>query len=122
MGKFSRLNKFGNRFDIDLSEAPFFKLSTVYQDVGGDEVLPLIAIYVNGKSKYGAHPIAVTSIEPGKLAQIDLPQHLTDTVKEMIADDELFAGIKNGECGFTVREYESSGGKTCYTISFVDID
>lgn len=121
MGKFSRLNKFGNRFDIDLTEAPFFKLSVVYKDVGPDEVLPLIACYINGKSKYGAHPIAVTSIENGKLAQIDLPQHLTDTVKEMINDDELFAGIKNGECGFTVREYESNG-KTCYTVSFVDID
>lgn len=120
MGKFSRLNKFGNRFDIDLTEAPFFKLSTVYKDVGGEEVLPLIACYINGKSKYGAHPIAVTSVD-GNLAQLDLPQHLTDTVKEMISDDELFKGIKNGECGFTVREYESNG-KLCYTVSFVDID
>lgn len=120
MGKFSRLNKFGNRFDIDLSEAPFFKLSVVYRDLDEGEVLPLIACYINGKSKYGAHPIAVTEVG-GHLAQIDLPQHLTDTVKQMITDDELFEGIKNGECGFVVREYESNG-KQCYTVSFVDID
>ena len=120
MGKFSRLNKFGNRFDIDLSEAPFFKLSTVYRDTDENEVFPLIAIYINGKSKYGAHPIAVTECD-GKLAQIDLPQHLTDVVNEMLKDDELFNGIKNGECGFTVREYESNG-KTCYTVNFVDIE
>ena len=121
MGKFSRLNKFGNRFDIDLSEAPFYKLSAIHALRGSDEVLPLIACYINGKSRFGAHPIAVTSIEDGSLVQVDLPQHLTDTVKEMIADDELFEGIKNGECGFTVREYESNG-RTCYTVSFVDIE
>lgn len=119
MGKFSRLNKFGNRFDVDLSEAPFFKLSQIYKEVEEGEVLELVAVYINGKSKYGAHPIAVTRWGDS-LAQIDLPAHLNDVVKEMISDDKLFAGIKNCECGFTVREYEANG-KTCYTVSFVDI-
>ena len=119
MGKFSRLNKFGNRFDVDLSEAPFYKLSFLYKEAG-DTVFPLAAIYINGKSKYGAHPVAVTEFD-NELAQVDLPQHLVDTAKEMINDDDLFKGIKNGECGFTIREYESNG-KTCYTVSFVDLD
>ncbi len=73
-------------------------------------------MWVN-KSPLGESPVFICA-ELGKL--VNMPMHLTPTVKEILANPNAVNAIKNGKVGFTVYEYESHGRK-CYNVKFADI-
>ncbi len=62
-------------------------------------------MYINTKSRYGDAPVVVTDE-----CVVNLPSFLLDTVKEMIADDELTTAINSGMFGFKIYEYEGNNG------------
>lgn len=117
MGIANKYNRTGsNRFTAELPEnLPFMKLSEL-----GETSTPLIIIsmWINTKGKFGEHPVVAT---PEKL--VDFPNSMTDTVKEMIKDNEVIEAVNNGKLGFTVRKYHSNRyNRDAYTADFVDLE
>lgn len=102
----------GARFEYKMPEnAPYKNLSQFSEDVP----ITCRGLYINHKSKFGDAPVAMVDG-----AYVNLPQHLTDTVKDMLHDAEVIDAINAGKVGFKVYSYENNG-KTCYSVNWVDL-
>lgn len=115
----SKFNKVG--FGIDTSNFEYIKLKDIFnsEDKGGNDVVhPINGIFVRvSKNGLGDNPVIVDK-EAQKL--VNLPSHMAETAREILADSEAVEAIKNGKVGYTIYEYESHG-KKCYNITFVDL-
>lgn len=119
----TKYNK-GTKFNTVLNGLNFIKLDEVFQmsedekaTTGKKPVYTITGIYINSKSKFGPRPFVST---PNFL--VDLPSHMLDTAKAMLADHELIDDINAGKVGFSVRSYFSNKyHKDCYSVDFVDI-
>ena len=112
----SRHNK--TSFGIDTKDFPFVKLSTLYNDAkngGGDVVRPVNGLWVH-KSQLGDSPVI---IDADNKQLVNLPSHLSEEVREILACDDDVQAIKDGKVGYTIYEYDSHG-KKCYSIHWVD--
>lgn len=112
----SRHNK--TSFGIDTKDFPFVKLSTLYNDKknGGDDVVrPVNGLWVH-KSQLGDSPVIIDA-ENKQL--VNLPSHLSEEVREILACEDDVQAIKDGKVGYTIYEYDSHG-KKCYSIHWVD--
>lgn len=112
----SRHNK--TSFGIDTKDFPFVKLSTLYNDPkngGGDVVRPVNGMWVH-KSKIDDCPVIIDA-ENKQL--VNLPSHLSEEVREILACEDDVQAIKDGKVGYTIYEYYSHG-KNCYSIHWVD--
>lgn len=114
---FSFSNKFNKTsFGIDTKDYEFIKLAEVAKASSPDEIHIINGLYVHG-SALGDSPVVI-DINAKKL--INMPKHLGETFREILADAEAVQAIKDGKVGFTIYTYESHA-KTCYGINFVDI-
>lgn len=115
----SKFNKVG--FGIDTSNFEYIKLADIFnsKDNGGNDVVhPINGIFVHAsKNGLGDSPVIIDA-EAKKL--VNLPSHMVETAREILADSEAVEVIKNGKVGYTIYEYESHG-KKCYNVSFVDL-
>lgn len=118
MGLMDKFNKGGVTFDIDINGFNFTDLKSLYQR-SKNELWKIDGLYINKKSSYGDHPVAIMVKEE---LLIDLPAHLVEDVKLMLQDQEVIEAIKAGRVGFTIHEYEQTRfKKTCYGIHWEDI-
>lgn len=109
-------NKDVNKFTIDTEGFEYYNLKDLYENNGADEVYPLFGFYINKKGNYGDAPVAYTDEY-----YVNLPQHLLDVVKEIMANPEAVAAINNGEVEFTIYQYQDEKHKKdCYSIRFVN--
>lgn len=112
----SILNKYnkGTRFTFKTPESfeyiNLVRLNNLYPG----QIHQVNVLYINTKSRYGEHGVAVTDTHI-----VNLPNHLTETIKEMIADDEVVALANQHALGFKVYEYTGDNG-VGYSISWVD--
>ena len=113
----SKFNK-GSKFTFKTPDNfQYNTLDVLYSQYGNEVVFPVKALYLNDKGKFGTHPVVVTDKE-----LVDLPKHMTETVREIMADDEAVDAINNGKVGFTVYQYiDSKYKRTCYSITWVDV-
>ena len=109
----SRHNK--TSFGIETKDFPFVKLSTLYNNGGDDVVYPVNGLWVH-KSQLGDSPVIIDA-ENKQL--VNLPSHLSEEVRKILACEEDVQAIKDGEVGYTIHEYDSHG-KKCYSIHWVD--
>ena len=118
---FSFASKFNKTsFGIDTTDFPFVKLTDIYnsdKDGGGDVVHPINGLYVHS-SPLGDSPVVI-DVQAKKL--VNMPKHLGETFREILANAEAVQAIKDGKVGYTIYTYESHA-KTCYGINFVDIN
>lgn len=113
MSKFTeRYNKGVNYTKSAPKGAEYYKLSQLKRDV----VYPVDALYINTKGRYGDEGVILSM---GVL--VNLPQHLTETIKEMRSDNELTDAINKGSFGFKVYQYDANNGSG-YSVNWVDID
>lgn len=120
----TKYNK-GTKFNAVLNGLSFIKLDDVYRmsedekaTTGKKPVYTITGIYINSKSKFGPRPFVST---PDFL--VDLPSHMLDTAKAMLADQELIDDVNAGKVGFSVRAYFSNKyHKDCYSVDFEDIN
>lgn len=110
----SKRNKGLINFNIETGDFEFKAL----KDLEVNNIYKFDGLYINTKSKYGPHPVAI--VADAKLL-IDLPKHLVDEVKDILADAEDVADIKAGKCGFRVYEYNTDDKTLCRSINWVDI-
>lgn len=119
MGLMDKYNKGSVTFDIDITDFQFTDLATLAAKSKEGEVFTINGIYINTKSSFGNHPVAIMTKE--KLL-VDLPQHLTENVKELLKDTEVVEAIKTGHVGFTIRKYHQERfKKDCFGIHWEDI-
>lgn len=117
--KFSeKYNKGSRVFDIETKDFVFAKLEELHSS-NKDEVHVLDGLYINDGGKFEPHPVAILADER---LLVDLPSHMTDTVREVLKDEESIYLIKKGFVGFKVRQYtDKKYGKTCYSVEWVDL-
>lgn len=104
-------------FSVDTKGYEYAKLSTLYDKKHADKVYTLNGLWVS-KSPLGESPVFIVS-DLKKL--VNMPQHLTETARQILSNEEAVKAIEQGKVGFTVYEYEARK-KTCYGIKFVDIE
>lgn len=104
-------------FGIDTKDYEYIRLSDVAKSSSPDEIHNINGLYIHS-SKLGDSPVIIDSTAK-KL--VNMPKHLGETFREILADDEAVQAIKDGWVGYTIYSYESHG-KTCYGINFVDIE
>lgn len=98
------------------TEKPVFRaLKDLYAE-GGENRIPVLGVYVNHKSKYGDAPVIVSNPY-----FVNLPKHLTDTVEQMLLDEDFIDAVNRGRVFADIYQYETNG-KTCYSVNWVDVD
>lgn len=114
---FSFSNTFNKAsFGIDTKDYEYIKLSEVAKASSPDEIHPINGLYVHG-SALGDSPVII-DVQTKKL--VNIPKHMGETFREILANQEAVQAIKDGKVGYTIYTYESHA-KTCYGINFVDI-
>ena len=114
---FSFSNTFNKAsFGIDTKDYEYIKLADVAKCSSPDEIHPINGLYVHG-SALGDSPVVI-DVQDKKL--VNMPKHLGETFREILANTEAVQAIKDGKVGYTIYTYESHA-KTCYGINFVDI-
>lgn len=106
----AKYNK-GARFDYKMPEGAPYKALKEFPE----KTIPIKGLYINHKSQYGDAPVAMADG-----FYLNLPKHLTDTVKDMLHDEEVVAAINSGKVAVKVYSYENNG-KTCYSVNWVDL-
>lgn len=113
--KLNQLNKV-QLFDFEAPE--HFEYRTLADLAGqGKTEHQLKALFINTKSRFGDSPVAVTNE-----SYVNLPNHLLDTVRNLMADDEIVYAINQGAIGFKIREYTSKQWGRNYTVEFIQIN
>lgn len=115
MGFADRHNK-GSKFDIDIEGFEFKSLSELFKRDKGKGVYTMNGVYINRKSKFGAHPVAICE---GDEMLVDLPAHMLEDIQDMLASPEDVEDIKNGEARFMIEEYvQKDYNRKCYGIKW----
>lgn len=119
MGIMDKYNKGGVTFEIDIKGFHFVSLEELFKRDGGKTIFRIDGLYINKKSNYGEHPVAIVGVEE---MLVDLPSYMTDDVREIIQDSEAVEAIRNGKVGFVVQQYEQKQyKKLCYGIMWEDL-
>ena len=110
MSVLSKYNK-GSLFTFKLDPEmviEFVKLSEL--DLDREYVVRML--YINTKGQYKDHPVAASfpKGDEDAIMLVDLPEHLTDTVREMIVDQEVAELANKCKLGFKIRTYEYESG------------
>lgn len=114
MSILSKYNK-GKAFTFKTPENfDYINLEQLANHYGLDQTHQVNALYINTKSRFGDSPVAVTGTHI-----VNLPSHLTDTVKEMIQDEELVDLANEHRLGFTIYSYDGKNGSG-YSINWVE--
>lgn len=100
------LNKGVKKFDYEMTDKhEYKKLEELFKE--NKEGFYIVRMfYTNKKSKFGENEVVVTDDYI-----INLPKHLTETVEQIIKDENYLKLI--GECkfGFNIYEYKYNEGK-----------
>lgn len=104
-------------FGIDTEGFPYVKLSGMYNKDDKEKVFPVNGLYVH-KSPLGDSPVIIDAVNK---CLVNIPQHMGETFREILQDNDAIEAIKANKVGYKIYLYESHG-KTCYSITFVDLD
>lgn len=113
----SKFNK--TSFGVNTENFKYVKLADIFaskSEGGKDTIHAVNGLYVH-KTPLGDSAVI---IDAANQRLVNLPTHLAETVREILADDDAVELIKNGKVGYTIYNYESHG-KKCYSISFADL-
>lgn len=109
----SRHQKTLARFEFEEKEREFIKLSELVEKYGIKKEYIVRALFINKESQFGKQGVIVTDDY-----NVNLPNHLTELIKEMRADEDVVDIINAGEVQFTIYEYENKKGQKGYSINF----
>lgn len=118
MGFAEKYNKVTTIFNIDIKD---FSFINGYEFIAkyGSNAVKIDGLYINKKGMFKDHPVAIIASEKMLL---DLPSHMTDTVKEVLQDAESINLIKKGLVGIKAHEYfDSVYHKRCIGFDWCDL-
>ena len=123
MANFSFSKKFNTRklFNIETEGFGYTSLEELFMENDNEEdssqVYVVRGIYINDKGMFEPAPVAALDDR-----YVNLPSHLTNACKEMIADPLAVLAINQGHCGFRIEKYfKEKYNKFCYSIEWVDL-
>lgn len=112
----SKHNKGAIDWGIDTSEFAYLSRKECF-DSNPEAVHVVRGLYINTKGNFGDHPVAIC-----ENSFIDLPDYLTNDVKEMLQDEEDINDIKAGKVGFKIEKFiDKKFKKECFGIKWVDV-
>ena len=121
MGLFSTLNK-GKRFDFELAE-PLPKENYIQlSKLDSGNVLKVRSIYMNRKSKFGDHYVALAEDKSGEILGVNLPKFANETIIGILNNDDMVAAINAGKCGIQKGETVHGENGDYNPIVWVDLD
>lgn len=103
-------------FDYDPTNVPYTTLGQLFTQYGAQQKYQICAAWLHTSREYGESPVFALSD-----VLVNVPKHLTETVREILKDSDAVEEIKAGRGWFSIYEYESHG-KQCYSINFCDGD
>lgn len=103
------------RFEFDNNKVREFVNLEKLDSLFPKQTFTIHAMFINKKSRYGDSPVLVLDD-----FTVNLPQHLTETVKAMIQDFELVAAVNQRRIGFTIYTYQGAHG-IGYSINWVEL-
>ena len=115
---FSVASKYNSQkvFNVNTEGFEYKSLEELYIDE--DTVYIVKGIYINKKGNFGEEPVLATDD-----CYVNLPSHLVETCKEMIADNDAVSAINDGLVGFTIYKYfKAKYNRDCYSVRWVDVD
>lgn len=122
MFNFEELNKdYTSKFNFELGEkAEYVKPA----DLDLKETYVMRSIFINEKSKFGAHPVcAIEADNENKGLYVSLPAHLLETAKAILANDDAIKAINARQCGIKAKKFVSKKYNTeGYSIDFVNLN
>lgn len=80
-----------------------------------EAVYKINALYINKKGKYGDAPVIATDTD-----LVNAPQHLLDTVLDVLNDQASRYLIDQGKVGFKIYEYKNQYGIN-HAVEWVDL-
>lgn len=114
----SILNKYNtnvNRFDFVAKEGvEYKKLSELFES--GIKEVPIRSLFINTKGRFGDSPVACSDE-----FNVNLPNHLLDSVRLMIEDEEIINLANSGGLGIQIYEYESKKWGKNYSANFIEL-
>ena len=113
-----KYNKVNTIFDIDIKD---FDFMDGYDFIAkyGNNIVKIDGLYINKKGLYNDHPVAIL-VDEKKL--LDLPSHMTETVKEILSDEEAINLIKKGMVGVKAHNYtDTKYHKECVGFEWCDL-
>lgn len=118
MGFAEKYNKVNTIFDIDIKDFSFMDGHDFIAKYGSNAV-KIDGLYINKKGMFKDHPVAIIEAEKTLL---DMPPHMTETVKEILKDAESINLIKKGVVGIKAHEYiDSKYHKQCVGFDWCDL-
>lgn len=115
------LNKYnkGSGFEYQIPEGvEFKKLKDLYSKKDPDQTFPVYLLGVTKGGDYGPSAYAATDG-----CMISLPNHLVDTVRDMIADPEIKQLANAGELALKIVPYKRKDSKqTYFTVEWLQVD
>lgn len=113
MGVASKYNNSNVDWGIDTKNFEYHPLS----EAGVGTEIIVCGLFINPKGKYDPAPVLIASDR-----YYNLPSYMTDTVKEMLQDDELVAAVKDRKVGAVVRTFtDKKYGKESWTVDWSDL-
>lgn len=113
----SILNKYNQKpmFEYDnTKERQYITLKGLVEQFGINTVYDIHAIFINNKSRFGDAPIFVIEHH-----LVNMPQHLLETVKEMINDVEIIEMMNKRKVGFKIYSYQGKNGNG-YSVELIE--
>lgn len=109
----------GAKFSIDTTGFHYKKIGDVVNDNGMENTYTVAALFINTKGRYDDHPVAVL---PQIEALVDLPSHMTEEVRQILADPDDCSAIEAGKVGIKFEKYTSKTyNRECLGCRWVDI-
>ncbi len=106
----------GKLFKFEIPENfGYVNLKELVDRNGLEPVYKINAFYINKKGKFGDAPVIATDNE-----LVNAPQHLLDTVLEVMEDQASRLMVDDGKVGFKVYAYKNSYGEN-YAVEWVDL-
>lgn len=88
------------------------------KDIVEETIYQVRGIYINTKGLFDDAPVVALDS-----AYVNLPAHMTQICREILADPQAIAAINAGRVGFTIYAYEKPQyHKTCYSVRWVDTE
>ena len=108
-----------SKFDIDTTGYNYVTMKELVENYGIDKKYQIAALYINTKGRFEDHPVAVI---PEYKLLLDLPSHMTESVKMILGDEHDCEDINNGLVGIQLEEYVSKTyNRPCIGVRWLDL-
>ena len=116
MSVLDKYNNNVNRFEfVQDKNVEYKKLADLY-DANVKQV-KINSLFINTKGKFGDSPVATADG-----FNINLPNHLLETVNEMIQDEDVIELANQGNLGIEIYQYETKKWGKNYSCNFIDFE